>query len=108
MKSRFLISAAPVALALALAAGAAARTRSGKDSSKDAGTTSSSVSATHTAQDDAMRLEGEKRYHANCSRCHLAPPKFSPRMVATVVRHMRVRATLTDEDMRFIIHYMSE
>jgi cytochrome c5 len=108
MKSRFLIPAALVALALSLAAAGAAKSPSDKDSSKDAGTSSSSTSATHTAQDDAMRLEGEKRFHANCGRCHTAPPKFSPRMVATIVRHMRVRATLTDEDMRLIIHYMSE
>ena len=107
MKKQFLISAALVALAMALAVGASARTGSSKDSSKEAAT-SSSASATHTAQDDAARLEGEKRFHANCGRCHSAPPKFSPRMVATIVRHMRVRATLTDEDMRFIIHYMSE
>jgi cytochrome c5 len=107
MKKRLLISAAPVALALALAISASARSGSGKDGNKDAAT-SSSASATHTAQDDAARLEGEKRFHANCGRCHSAPPKFSPRMVATIVRHMRVRATLTDEDMRFIIHYMSE
>jgi cytochrome c5 len=108
MKSRFLIPAALVTFALMLAVGAAAKTGREKDSSKDTGATSSSTSATHTAQDDALRLGGEKRFHANCGRCHTAPPKFSPRMVATIVRHMRVRATLTDEDMRLIIHYMSE
>src|SRR5215467_12771575 len=111
MKSRLLISAAPAILALLLAAAAAAGTGSSKDSSKDKDKdtgTSAAASTAHTAQDDTMRLEGEKRFHANCGRCHMAPPKFSPRMVATIVRHMRVRATLTDEDMRFIIHYMSE
>jgi mono/diheme cytochrome c family protein len=54
------------------------------------------------------RLEGEKRYRANCGRCHMAPHKFPPRMMATIVRHMRVRATITDEDMKFILRYMTE
>ena len=29
-------------------------------------------------------------------------------MMATIVRHMRVRATITDEDMRLILQYMTE
>jgi mono/diheme cytochrome c family protein len=60
------------------------------------------------AQADAMRLEGEKRFHANCGRCHAAPHKFPPRMMATIVRHMRVRATITDEDMRLVLFYMTQ
>ena len=60
-----------------------------------------------TANPDTMRIEGEKRFHANCGRCHAAPQKFPPRMMATIIRHMRVRASLTDEDMRFILHYMT-
>jgi cytochrome c5 len=58
--------------------------------------------------DAAERLEGEKRFKANCGRCHNAPHKYSPRVMATIVRHMRVRATLTDEDMRLILHYMTQ
>jgi len=38
----------------------------------------------------------------------MAPPKFSPRMMATIIRHMRVRATITDQDTRFILHYMTQ
>jgi len=64
-------------------------------------------SGNRTAQDDMARVEGEKRFRANCGRCHAAPPKFAPRMMATIVRHMRVRATITDEDMRFILSYMT-
>ncbi len=56
----------------------------------------------------AERIEGEKRFHTNCGRCHQAPHKFSPRAMATIVRHMRVRATLTDEDMRLILRYMQQ
>jgi len=60
------------------------------------------------AEADTMRLEGEKRFRANCNRCHAAPHKFPPRMMATIVRHMRVRATITDEDMRYILYYMTQ
>jgi mono/diheme cytochrome c family protein len=56
----------------------------------------------------AMRIEGEKRFRTNCGRCHTAPRKFPPRTMATIVRHMRVRATITDEDMRLILRYMTQ
>jgi hypothetical protein len=56
----------------------------------------------------ALRLEGEKRFRANCGRCHVAPPKFPPRAMATILRHMRVRALITDEDRRLILRYMTE
>jgi cytochrome c5 len=105
MKKKLAIPAVLAAMVLILGLGTAAKSVNGKDN-KDAGR--STTSATHTAQDDAMRLEGEKRFHANCGRCHAAPPKLAPRMAATIVRHMRVRATITDEDMRFILHYLSE
>jgi mono/diheme cytochrome c family protein len=57
---------------------------------------------------DTMRAQGEQRFRANCSRCHAAPHKFPPRMMATIVRHMRVRATITDEDMRLVLSYMTQ
>jgi cytochrome c5 len=68
----------------------------------------STLVAQSSAQADAMRLEGEKRFRANCGRCHAAPQKFPPRMMATIVRHMRVRATITDEDMRLVLFYMTQ
>jgi cytochrome c5 len=57
---------------------------------------------------DTMRVQGEQRLRANCGRCHAAPRKFPPRMMATVLRHMRVRATITDEDMRLVLFYMTQ
>lgn len=62
----------------------------------------------HITDPDNMRIEGEKRFHANCGRCHAAPSKFPPRMMATVLRHMRVRATVTAEDQRLILFYMTQ
>jgi mono/diheme cytochrome c family protein len=56
----------------------------------------------------AMRVEGEKRFRTNCGRCHMAPRKFPPRTMAAIVRHMRVRAMITDEDMKLILAYMTQ
>jgi cytochrome c5 len=110
MKIKQLIPAAFLAMALSLALGSAAATGAGsdKDKDKDKDAPTAAAAATHTAQDDTARLEGEKRFHANCGRCHAAPPKFAPRMAATIVRHMRVRATITDEDMHLILRYLSQ
>jgi mono/diheme cytochrome c family protein len=70
-------------------------------------------SATSTAAPDAveervLRFEGEKRFRTNCGRCHQAPHKFPPRVMAAAIRHMRVRAMITDEDMRLILKYMTQ
>ena len=104
MKIQSAISAALLALGmlLALASIAAAGTaKTSKDSSAPA-------AAAGSTQDENLHLEGERRFRSNCSRCHAAPPRFAPRMMATIVRHMRVRATITDEDMRLILRYMTE
>ena len=53
-----------------------------------------------------LRIEGEKRFRANCGRCHQSPHKFPARTMMTIERHMRVRATLTDQDMRLIVGYL--
>jgi len=55
-----------------------------------------------------MRMLGEQRFRANCGRCHAVPQKFPPRAMSTVLRHMRVRATITDEDMRLVLFYMTQ
>jgi hypothetical protein len=52
-------------------------------------------------------LEGEKRYRTNCERCHQSPHKFPPRAMAMAVRHMRVRAMLTEDDMKYLLYYMT-
>jgi len=97
-----------IALLIAIAVGSvvrAARARAeGPSGKKEAITTTIS----HSYDADTMRVQGEQRYRANCGRCHAAPQKFPPRMMATVLRHMRVRATITDDDMRLVLFYMSQ
>ena len=62
----------------------------------------------HPSDADDMRAQGEQRFRANCGRCHSAPQKFPPRAMATVLRHMRVRATITDQDMQLVLFYMTQ
>jgi mono/diheme cytochrome c family protein len=110
-------------LAAVLILSAIVGAESGKNSSAAKGTGSpsvassgavSSVAAPPTAlpptaaENRAVRVEGEKRFRTNCGRCHMPPHKFPPRMMATIVRHMRVRALITDEDMRYILAYMTQ
>jgi mono/diheme cytochrome c family protein len=95
-------------LAVVLILAALAAAESGNKSS-ESGTVAPPAAAQNAAQASApIRVEGEKRFRTNCGRCHMPPHKFPPRMMATIVRHMRVRALITDEDMRYILAYMTQ
>lgn len=107
MKMKFVLAAFLVASAMSLGLAANASSGGSKDAPKDTAATSAAP-ADQAAQNETMHLEGEKRFRSNCARCHAAPPKFPPRMMATIVRHMRVRAAITDQDMRMILRYMTE
>jgi len=50
---------------------------------------------------------GEKLFQTHCGRCHNAPESLSPRAARAVVRHMRVRATLSNEDERLILKFLA-
>ena len=101
-------------LAVILILAAIVAAASDKNSSPSKNTASSvaapSVAVSSTAAENtaAVRVEGEKRFRTNCGRCHMPPHKFPPKMMATIVRHMRVRALITDEDMRYILAYMTQ
>ena len=100
MSAQRLIATGIFALAAtALLLPRSARSQQQKESAPAAASASQS-------NDSDLRIEGEKRFQANCGRCHQSPHKFPPRMVLTIERHMRVRATLTDEDMRMIVRYL--
>jgi mono/diheme cytochrome c family protein len=71
-------------------------------------TSARSQAAPDASEGRALRLEGEKRFRVNCGRCHQPPHKFPPRVMAAAIRHMRVRAMITDEDMRLILRYMTQ
>ena len=47
-------------------------------------------------------------YKSNCTRCHLAPRRFPERKMATIMRHMRVRANLTEEEAKGILRFLTQ
>jgi mono/diheme cytochrome c family protein len=63
--------------------------------------------ASAQSQPSAASDTGERKFQENCSRCHTAPEQLSPRIVGTVVRHMRVRASLSAEDEREILRFLA-
>jgi len=81
---------------------------SGASKATPAAPSANSGAAPAVREEESMLIEGEKRFATNCGRCHQSPHHFPPRMMATVVRHMRVRATITDDDMRLILRYLTQ
>jgi cytochrome c5 len=51
--------------------------------------------------------DGQRLFEQNCSRCHTAPDGFSPRISGTVVRHMRVRASLSQHDEQELLRFLN-
>ncbi len=51
--------------------------------------------------------DGERKFAQNCSRCHTPPESFSPHISATIVRHMRIRASLSKQDEEDILHFLN-
>jgi len=63
------------------------------------------AAATHPAQQYVD--QGERIFQQQCSRCHNAPDGFSPRISGTVVRHMRVRASLSKHDEEELLRFFN-
>jgi mono/diheme cytochrome c family protein len=51
--------------------------------------------------------EGERVFAENCSRCHTAPDGFSERISGTILRHMRVRASLSKQEEQALLHFLN-
>lgn len=51
--------------------------------------------------------EGERLFQVNCGRCHRVPEQISPKIAGSVLRHMRVRAMLSQEDEKQILKYLA-
>lgn len=61
------------------------------------------VKAPAKAKNTKSSDPGQQKFQANCGRCHSAPEQLSPTITGTVVRHMRVRATLSAQDEKDIL-----
>jgi cytochrome c5 len=51
--------------------------------------------------------EGEHIFKQNCSRCHTTPEGFPPSISGTIVRHMRVRASLSQHDEQELLRFFN-
>jgi cytochrome c5 len=51
--------------------------------------------------------EGQRIFDQQCSRCHNAPEGFSPRISGTIVRHMRVRASLSQHEEAELLRFFN-
>jgi mono/diheme cytochrome c family protein len=50
---------------------------------------------------------GQQVFDQNCSRCHNPPEGFSPRISGAIALHMRVRANLSAEDYKALLHFLN-
>ena len=55
----------------------------------------------------AHSARGEEVFHQNCFRCHQEPEGFSPSISGTIVTHMRVRAGLSDPDVKAVLEFLN-
>jgi cytochrome c5 len=51
--------------------------------------------------------DGARVFQQNCSRCHNTPESFSPRISGTILRHMRVRASLSKRDEEELLRFLN-
>lgn len=99
---RFLIFAAGVA-AIVMPVHYAAQNKS-QDASPPAAAGKGSRAPQLAVQ---VPTDGERVFQRNCARCHDAPEGFAPRISGTIVRHMRVRANLSERDERALLRFLN-
>lgn len=56
---------------------------------------------------EAPTSDGQRVFRQNCARCHDAPQSFPPQITGTVLRHMRVRASLSANDEKALLEFMN-
>jgi len=53
-------------------------------------------------------ISGDDAYKQNCTRCHSEVPQRNTRATTTILRHMRVRANLTQDEAKAILEYLTQ
>jgi mono/diheme cytochrome c family protein len=56
---------------------------------------------------ERQQSAGQRKFNQNCSRCHKAPQGFPPQISGTILRHMRVRASLSQQDEQEILRFLN-
>jgi cytochrome c5 len=64
-------------------------------------------STNQATQPTVKQNNGERVFEQNCSRCHNAPEGFSSRISGTIVRHMRTRANLSEQDAQAVLRFFN-
>ena len=106
MKNKLLVYIAGMLFLISAAIAAAGPQKHDKKTNKP--TAADSHSAQIHSKPAAKPIDGDAAYKANCIRCHVEVTKLSERMTATAMRHMRVRANLTDEETKAILKYLTQ
>ena len=102
-REQLLRYASAIALsALTLAAAAQTQPKPEQKNQQDAKQQSTATHASNHKQS-----EGERIFAQNCSRCHTPPDGFSPRISGTIVRHMRMRASLSEHDEQELLRFFN-
>ncbi len=56
----------------------------------------------------SRNVSADDAYKQNCTRCHAEVPKLDPKRSNTIMRHMRVRASLPQDEAQAILDYLKE
>jgi mono/diheme cytochrome c family protein len=96
---------ATVVALLGLSFAGAAQTPQSKPPQKDQQGAKQQSTATHA--NNQKQSEGQTIFEQNCARCHTPPDGFSPRISGTIVRHMRVRASLSAHDEQELLRFLN-
>jgi len=72
-----------------------------------AGTNGKKEKPPQKAASSAQSSRGQQVFEQNCSRCHNAPQGIPPQISATVIRHMRVRGSLSAADEKALLQFMN-
>lgn len=66
--------------------------------------TKTAAAAKHAVQ---QQDQSQRVFQQHCSRCHTVPESFSPRISGTIVRHMRVRASLSQREEEELLRFFN-
>lgn len=77
-----------------------AQTKAARPHGKKEGTPAAPASSAEIAR-------GQEVFQQNCSRCHNAPQQIPPEISGTILRHMRVRASLSAADEKALLQFMN-
>ena len=99
-----------VVIAMAQSQGGNSQSASSTSSASSAIPAPNSSASTHSTPKPTAKkgLTPDQVYKANCTRCHAELPTMDARRTATIIRHMRVRANLTEREARAIFEYLNK